>query len=275
MRSSVIGQLLVLLLAGAGSAAGCTTFGVTEPAEPAEPIEAGAPPSTGDGGDDAGERDAGDVDAGLIVYDTFSRNESAELGAADFGGTWVSSPGGGSLSVASGVGRIVVAKGSSTQAYMDHVDQTDVELEALLSGKSGPVSLGSGVYVSLVARRHDGFRYNGKIVLRDNGSVGLSFSKFEPSKPEADIVTVAHVLDAPESEPLRVRFQFVGARPTRLRGKVWKAADAEPAGWTTEVTDATDGLQQGGSLGVHVFLSTLAAASTEILVDDFVARTIR
>jgi hypothetical protein len=69
---------------------------------------------------------------------------------------------------------------------------------------------------------------------------------------------------------LQLRMQVSGTSPTTLRGKVWRAGQAEPAAWLLTATDSTPVLQAAGAVGL---LGYLAATSTNAPLvarfDDF------
>jgi hypothetical protein len=66
-----------------------------------------------------------------------------------------------------------------------------------------------------------------------------------------------------------VRVQAVGASPTTIRAKAWKATAAEPAAWAAEKTDSTLGPPTAGSTGIR----TISTSQTVMTVsfDDLVA----
>jgi large repetitive protein len=82
-------------------------------------------------------------------------------------------------------------------------------------------------------------------------------------------VTVAGLTQTANTS-YRVAFRAVtSGGTTTLSAKLWLVGTTEPSAWTTTVTDATAGLQSGGSVGVNSYMSSSAAAAVTMRVDDF------
>lgn len=265
---------LVLLLAGACAFTGCESFGASEEA----PKVSDAAVPDGQSSLEAGPPDAEAADAGTmpLVLDTFSRTETGRFGPADVGGEWRSYPGPtGDLGVTGGLGRMTAKPGGGPSAIMESIAAADVDLHALVSSETAVADgLGSGLYVSLVGRRRaHGLQYNGKVSIKNGGVVGISVARITGSgTSDVDITQKVTGIVVKSSEAVHARFQFVGANPTRLRGKVWTRHEPEPDAWDVEGTDATPDLQQAGSVGLSVYFSLGATAADGVaLVDDFLA----
>ena len=73
--------------------------------------------------------------------------------------------------------------------------------------------------------------------------------------------TVAGITQTADTS-YRVAFRAVtSGGTTTLSAKLWRVGTTEPSAWTATVTDATAGLQSGGSVGVNSYMSSSAAAA--------------
>ena len=81
--------------------------------------------------------------------------------------------------------------------------------------------------------------------------------------------TVAGITQTADTS-YRVAFRAVtSAGTTTLSAKLWRVGTTEPSAWAATVTDATAGLQSGGSVGINSYMSSSAAAAVTMRIDDF------
>jgi trimeric autotransporter adhesin len=261
-------RLLLLLLGPACAAAGCGAFGAAE--EVTDPEEAGVddahPPVTSD----AGEADAGPEP---LVLDTFSRTVTNGFGAADVGGIWATAPSpGAALGVSDGTGNVLLAPAAAANAYMNGIDALDVDQQVVLA--EGFADAGtSAVYASLLSRRA-GIAYACNARISAAGSVNLTLLVRGSGGAESEsLQSASAVLGFLPNEPLRLRFLTTGESPTRLRCRIWRAAEAEPLAWQVDATDSTAELQKVGGVGMIFYCSSQATvANVTVRIDDYVAR---
>lgn len=275
MRRTPLNERSVLLLLGwsfaSFASSGCSTFGETRAEEDAGPAVDGGPL-------EAGATDAAVEPEGLepLVLDTFTRTTMLGFGEADLGGTWSVPAAAGIVSVQDGVGRILAKPAREVRALIGPTATAHVDLQAVVScdsvGGANDTSLGSGLYISMVARSIAANDYYGKFIIDTGGSISVALSANVPAGevPLVDRrVTGAAVKP---NEKLRVRFQVSGTLPTRLRARVWKATDPEPAAWHAETTDGTPALQEPGLVGMSAYLSVGTTQGVVVSIDDFVVR---
>jgi hypothetical protein len=198
--------------------------------------------------------------------DTFSRSVAGGWGTAETGGPWTTT---GSATVGSGAGRLRLgAPGSGAAAWLPGATSTSTDLQLRLSTDRAPT--GGGVSAGVVVRRTGpGTDYRAGVRLTADGSVALSVRRVVGGT-EAVLARAGAAGPAPAPGGwLRVRVQAVGADPTTVRVKAWRDGTAEPAGWAVQTTDATAGLQAGGSIGLTGYLSSSATDAPLVLaVDD-------
>jgi hypothetical protein len=265
-------RVRLLLLGVACAVAGCGAFGAAE--EVTDPKDAGVddahPPVTSDAGD-AGEAEAGRE---LLVLDTFSRTVANGFGAADVGGVWATNPlHGAAMSVSDGTGNILLPPAAAANAFMNDVDELDVDQQVVLTESFADAGT-SSLYASLISRRAEKF-YSCSARISAAGFLSLTFLvRVTGSGEEGEVLQTASAsTDFLPNEPLRLRFLTTGTNPTRLRCNVWRVADEEPLAWQVEATDSTAELQKGGAVGMAMYLSSKATVEdVTVRVDDYVAR---
>lgn len=210
--------------------------------------------------------------AGVLASDTFSRSITGGWGTADVGGTWSVAGGAANFSVAQGWGLArVPGAGRSVAAYLDAVSALDQDIT--LTMRQDVLASGSGGYLNVAARGNASTAYRAKVWTRPDGSVRINavrlLSGAQTTLAAAD---AAGVVVRPGSA-LRVRVLVSGSSPTTFRIKVWADGQAEPAGWTTSVTDSTSALQRPGATGLMIYVSGSASnAPLTYRIDDFVVR---
>jgi hypothetical protein len=245
--------LALVLLIGCGS-----------PADPAAdaPAGDGAPPIDAPPG-------------AMLLEQTFPTDGAAwPAGWAALGGV-------ASATVANGRGALVPALSSYSLARMGHElgDTADLEATFTLTLTSGAVQ-GVGFYV----RQNGGY-------LRQSPVHGGGYAVFveafrgpqiglwaERDGVEEELAPPFAPTTLADDVVYAVRFQVrqESATSTRLSARIWPAADAEPAAWTIERSDATPALQNlGGAIAVDSWNNTTAGPTPPpITVDDIVVRAL-
>jgi hypothetical protein len=190
---------------------------------------------------------------GVLATDTFGRTVTSGLGAADTGGAWTTSGSAANYSVGVGSAQLRTAAGATTAGYLGSVSSsaTDVRVTASLDRPA----TGGGTYVSLIGRRVGTGTYAVKAKVAAGGAVTTYLTR-----TVAGAETTLKSLALPgvtltDGQQLVLRIQVSGTSPTALATKVWVAGTAEPTAWQLTTTDATDGLQGAGSLGMTAYLS--------------------
>jgi hypothetical protein len=70
---------------------------------------------------------------------------------------------------------------------------------------------------------------------------------------------------------VRLRVTQLDAVTTRLRTRVWPAAQAEPVAWDVDLTDDAPSLQQiGGGIAIDAWSQQIAGIPADVFVDDIV-----
>ncbi|CAN5925772.1 hypothetical protein BH11MYX4_BH11MYX4_39890 [soil metagenome] len=270
MATSAAGHRKLLVLLACSSAwFGCTKF--TSEAADTPIAEAGA----GDDASDAGASD-GSTAAPPFLLDTFTRTQATGWGLADIGGPWRVT---GTASVAGGVGRMVPAIGTGVYVFSDAVAAGDIDLQVVVTSSAignksdAGLALGSGLFVSLIGRAAAGnsSNYAAAVIVENGGTVGFGLSS-RVNGVDTSLSRVSAERTVAAGEALRIRFQIVGTRPTRLRGKTWKTSEPEPAAWTAEVEDSAAPLQQAGGIALSTYLSSKSAVPVTATFDEVTAR---
>ncbi len=261
--------LAVLAATGAGS--GCAFWGMSEwSANEGATLtgDAGATDARGDGsnpGEDAAP-DAAPIP--VLARDGFSREVPNGFG----GGPWSTSLAGGALLVTGGAGIFrLSAPSAGPSATIPNVASDDVDVQlALTSEKIGD---GGGLYFAVLVRRIDASRnYNGRIAVRPDGVVDAALARTESNEPTY-LGRASALFAVKAGEPMRMRLQATGVRPTQVRLKSWRAADAEPTKWAIEATDSEPEWQTQGTVGISPFLSSTATnAPFDVRIDDLLVR---
>ena len=247
-------------------------FGCTKFTTDAEPAEAGLTDASADS-----EADASDGGpAAPFLLDTFTRTEPIAWGSADIGGAWTLT---GPATVAGGVGRMAPVPGKGVYAFSDAIGTRDMDMQAILTASAVGVAndagpgLGGGLFIALYGRCSSDTtsRYVGSVIVQSGGVIGLGLvARVAGVDTSLVRITVSPVVVA--GEALRVRFQIVGASPTRLRGKVWKASESEPTFWPAEAEDSTPALQQPGRSGASAYLSNTSDVPVVTTFDELTVR---
>lgn len=273
-----------VLLSAVALSSGCAFWEMSDWSDnagkaPAAPLEEGGTgpldasidsPTSPEGGDGG---DAG-ADAAVLARDAFERSVADGFGTADVGGAWTAS-GNSDVNdrVEGGSARITVpAAGRGMVAILKSVAARDSETAFELAIDKLPAG-GSGLYTSVIARadaNSDG--YEARVIFRADGVVGASIAKSIDGTANV-LPGGKDALTATPGERIRAKFRVESASPTRLRLKVWKATDPEPALWLIDLDDSDAAFQVAGVSGLRVYL---AAGTTSLPVtlsfDDLLIR---
>jgi PKD repeat protein len=198
----------------------------------------------------------------LLAGDDFARTTTSGWGTADHGGSYTGTTGT-ATSVSGGSGSLTVTPGASTSAYLTGIASSDTDLSMTLTTSTAPT--GAGLTISAVGRRVAGAgSYRARVRLLTNGNVDLTLVRATDSGVETPISdpVVVSGLSAAAGSAYKIRLQVTGTAPTLVRAKVWDAAANEPAYWTVSTTDATDGMQTTGYLGVTGYQSASGDATS-------------
>ncbi|MFI7589617.1 PKD domain-containing protein [Spongisporangium articulatum] len=204
----------------------------------------------------------------VIAADAFGRTVAAGLGNADNGGAWsVSSTT--LTSVADGAAKFTLAGAKSASARLGSVSSTTTDLTGTVWTDSMPT--GAGIYLAISGRSTTAGDYRARVRIGTDGAVsaGVTVSAGTAETAIGSQAAVAGLTYA-AGDKLNVRTQVSGASPTTIRMKVWKAGTTEPAAWTREVTDSTDGYQVAGGIGLYSYNGT-GGATQGARFDDLTA----
>lgn len=186
---------------------------------------------------------------GTIVRDNFERTSTNGLGSTETAQAWSVAGSGTNYTVSGGVGRLTSqTKGANLQASLNSVASADTEVRVVASPQQAPT--GSGVYVSVLARKVGSDDYRARAVLNANGTVNLELQRSGTLLRNA----VVSGLTYQTGDKLNFRVQAFGTSPTTVRAKVWKAGAAEPSAWQLSTTDSTAVLQAPGGIGLGTYL---------------------
>ncbi|MBX9244231.1 PKD domain-containing protein [Actinotalea ferrariae] len=211
---------------------------------------------------------------GPFAADAFGRTLATGLGTADVGGAWRVTSAASSYAVQGGVGLVRIATaGRSLDVSLPEASSPSTDL-TFRTGLD-KAATGGGVYVTAGVRRVAGAgEYNASVRLRPNGVVALGLGRTVGGAETAlrSPVVIAG-LTLPTGEDLMVRTRAVGANPTTLQARVWRAGTPEPTTWQVSTTDSTAALQAPGHVGFITYLSSSATnAPVTVRLDDVVAQ---
>ena len=106
--------------------------------------------------------------------------------------------------------------------------------------------LSEGTYVSLVGRQVGTENYVARLRLQADG--GAKLYLLRGSGTALGTFYTPNLTFAP-GERYRLSLEVKGTSPTSVSAKIWKASDAEPAGWQRSATDSFAALQAPGGSG--------------------------
>lgn len=212
----------------------------------------------------------------VFVADTFDRTVTDGWGRAELGGWWTTPGPEGDYAVSGGEAVMELPEGGIRGGYLGGrlQDRTDVTVTVRRTDGEGSVT------VAVVGRRVSSTQdYRTNVTLGADGSVALNLSRrADPERPDdpaelslSDTVILLGPGSDPESGPaaVTIRMQVIGTNPTTLRAKAWLAK--EPASWTVQSSDSTDGLQRPGAVGLQA-VRTGGDRPNALSVTDLVGR---
>lgn len=188
----------------------------------------------------------GPVASGFFAEDDFERAEAAGWGTSTTGGAWsvVYGPAA-ATSVSAGAGQIALPAGQTRNMMLNSVPVRDVDMSVNFTLDSAPVEGNS--YAGLVARSGATDNYQVRAWLRSDGSTWLVAQR-------GSVVLGTYIVPGlirAAGDTFTMRMSVVGADPTVVSAKIWRAGTAEPENWQLTVTDATPSVQVAGGVGVH------------------------
>jgi PKD repeat protein len=202
-----------------------------------------------------------------LARDEFTRTTTTGWGAAPTGGPWTISGNAANLRVADGVGQVSIAGGSTRTATLAGVTTAQADVQVRVSLDALPV--GGDSYSTIVGRQVGTSSYAANLWVRASNQT--MFLVLRQGSTVLSATQVPGMVYTPGTA-LQLRLQVTGTNPTTLRGKIWNAAQPEPAAWLSTVTDATAALQAAGTVGLQ---SNFSGTSTTPLVtrfDDFIVK---
>ncbi len=199
--------------------------------------------------------------AAPLVSDTFSRVSTAGWGSADIGGVWTMTGGSSNFTVDGGTGKVRLATaGSGPTATLGGVTVADASASVSFAVDKAPT--GSGVYLSLGARKAGTSEYRATARLLAGGTVVAQLSKtVAGTSTSLRSVTVSGLTYA-AGDTLMMKFDVTGSSSVSLAAKIWKAGTTEPAVAQATATDASSPL----GAGVIALYPYLSGSSTTVPV---------
>lgn len=214
--------------------------------------------------------------AGVVAADDFERNRAAGLGAAQAGGNWELNTAESSFSVADGQGIFTTSSAGKTRAaHLSNVQAESVDITTTAVGETP--ATGGGTYVSVAGRKvAANAEYRAKAHIKSTGKVALYLTALKGSAAEENLGSaVAMPGSLPDQTGLNIRLQVTGTSPTTIRAKVWPLGTTEPQEWMRTSTDSYAGLQEPGTVGLLIYVSSSATNTpTSVAFDDFAAKVV-
>lgn len=203
-----------------------------------------------------------------LARDDFERVVANGFGAAPSGGPWTLTGSAASFAVNDGSGSVNVARGSTLRASLGAVSSTATDVQTVLTVPQA--ATGGNLYAGVIGRSVGAAYYQSRVVIAPSGQVNLELNRSGAYLQGIVVPGLTYVA----GDQLRLRFQVTGTSPTTLRATVWKVGTPEPTAWQITRTDAADGLQSAGAVGLMVYLGGAATPSpVAIRVDDFTVGT--
>lgn len=198
--------------------------------------------------------------------DYFDRTSDRGWGRDDSGNRWVTTQRAADYAVRDGAGLVTVPPGEARLAHLDlNRENADVTTTVALS------RLGS--QVSVIGRRVGEDDYRVVVTLAPQGAASVALISRQAKQP-VSLANTAGLLNAYQAgQPLRIRMQAYGVRPTVVRAKVWPDGETEPQVWTVAGQDDYDPLQRGGMVGIAAGLPA-GKRPLQVSVGEFVARPV-
>jgi hypothetical protein len=205
-----------------------------------------------------------------FATDAFSRAITGGLGSADLAGAWTTTGRTTNYSVGDGVGKFLAGAGQMDNAYLSGVASIDTDLTVTI-GVQQTVT-GGGVYLSAIGRRVGESDYRARAKLLASGAVQVQLLRGATSLKAQTVAGLSYVA----GDQLQLRVQATGSAPTTLKAMVWKLGDPAPATWQISTTDSTAALQQAGSIGLALYVSSSSTSGPMTATfDDVIAEPSR
>jgi len=199
----------------------------------------------------------------VLARDAFSRTASSSWGSADVGGAWTTSGGAAAFSVTDGAGRIALGVGQTREARLAAVSSTQT-ITSLTIASSAATS-GGAFNLTVNGRQVGTDVYSGRIKVESTGVIRLYLLRNETAIGSSAVLSGTYAA----GESLTAQLSVRGTSPTALALKVWRTGTTEPTSPQLQATDTTAALQQAGSVGLKMAVSSVSAVSTVISIDDY------
>lgn len=199
----------------------------------------------------------------VLARDGFTRTASSSWGSAEVGGAWTTSGGAVAFSVSGGAGRISLAPGQTREARLAAVSSTQTITSVTIS--SSAATSGGAFNLTVNGRQVGSDVYSGRIKVESTGVIRLYLLRNETAIGASAVLSGTYAAGDSLTAQLSVR----GTSPTALALKVWRTGTTEPTTPQLQTTDATSALQQAGSVGLKMAVSSVSAVSTVVSVDDY------
>ncbi|WP_199182363.1 LamG-like jellyroll fold domain-containing protein [Cryobacterium sp. Y11] len=204
--------------------------------------------------------------ATAFAADAFSRAITAGLGTADVAGLWTTTGSAANYSVADGTAQLRATPGRMLNGYLTAVSSTDTDL-TVTTGVQQAVT-GGAVYLTAIGRRVGTNDYRARAKLLASGAVQVQLLRYSSSLRSLTVPGLSYAA----GDQLQLRVQVTGTSPTTLKAMVWKLGEPAPDTWQVSATDSTAALQQAGSIGVALYVSSSVTVSPMIATfDDLIA----
>ncbi len=205
-----------------------------------------------------------------VARDDFGRTGS-RWGSADVGGAWTDS-GAANFSTNGSKGLITVTRaGSGPAATLSQVSARDVT--ATVDFSVDKVATGSGLYVTLTARKAGTSEYRLKARMMSDGTVRLGTFVVASGTETLLREVVVSGLTYQVGDVFTMKFSVAGTGTTTLTGKVWKSSATEPGAAQVTSTNTVAALQGPGAVGISGYLSgSSTSAPVVVTVDNFLVR---
>lgn len=208
-----------------------------------------------------------------FAADAFERSVDAGFGTAEVGGAWGLQGSASSFAVSGGAGRITGMVGGNRGAYLTETTRVEADVTADLSLNTAPS--GGADFVSLMGRRvSNGNDYELTVRYMPDGTA-IAYLRRALGGAVTVLSSTSLGAVAP-GDVLKARVQVSGTDTTTVRGKVWRAGQAEPGSWLLTSAEATPAaLNAAGHAGILQYVSSAwTGAAPTLTVDNFAARPV-
>lgn len=192
-----------------------------------------------------------------IALDDFSRTTANGWGTSDRGGAWTPGGSAANFAVNGGVGVITIPTGGQTRtASLNSLSTTSADTTVDIKLDRPTVA---SSYVSVIGRKVGNSDYRVKLRFFENGDVYSTLVRVVNGTETSLGGGKINGMVFNSGDTLRVRIQASGQGTSALKTKIWKASDAQPAGWTVQASDSTAALQVAGGIGLSVYAAGTVA----------------